>query len=40
MTVSDISVDFFAVKALAQKCTNLQLDPLHLHEVVADFLEA
>ena len=34
--VSDISTDADFVQALADLCTNLQLDPIHLFDVVAD----
>lgn len=34
--VSDISTDADYVQALADLCTDLQLDPIHLFDVVAD----
>lgn len=37
--VSDISTDEHAVKHLAERCTREQLDPIHLNDVIEDFLQ-
>ena len=36
--LSDVSCDFAFVSALAEKCTRLQLDPMHLMDVILDAL--
>jgi len=36
--VSDVSCDLAFVNALAAKCTRLQLDPMHLQDVILDSL--
>lgn len=40
LSVSDVSADFSAVQQLAQQCTDLQLEPVHLLDVVNDFLNS
>ena len=37
--VSDVSTDESAVRHLAERCTEQQLDPVHLENVIEDFLE-
>lgn len=37
--VSDVSVDKTFVEALARCCTDLQLDPIHLFDVVEDAIQ-
>lgn len=37
-SISDISVNIEAIERLVQYCNNLQLDPIHLQDVVTDFL--
>lgn len=36
--VSDISTDFDKVRQLADLCTEQELDPIHLNDVIEDFL--
>ena len=36
--VSDVSTDKQAVQHLAELCTSDQLDPIHLNDIVEDFL--
>ena len=38
ITVSDVSLDKAFVEGLAKLCTELQLDPIHLFDVVEDAL--
>ena len=38
ISISDISLDKAFVDSLASSCTDLQLDPIHLLEVVEDAL--
>ena len=37
-SISDISADIDSIKSLVQLCNNLQLDRIHLQDVVNDFL--
>ena len=37
-SISDISANIEAIERLVQYCNNLQLDPIHLQDVVTDFL--
>ena len=37
-SISDISSDIEPVEHLVELCNNLQLDPIHLQDVVTDFL--
>ena len=37
--VGDVTTDLDALSALCEKCTLLQLDPIHLEDVIYDFLE-
>lgn len=37
-SISDISSDIRSVKRLVELCNNLQLDRIHLQDVVTDFL--
>ncbi len=39
MFVSDVSVDRTFVENLARCCTELQLDPMHLFDVVEDAIQ-
>ena len=36
--ISDLSTDFEAVSRLAELCTEQELDPVHLSDVIEDFL--
>ncbi|MBQ4065407.1 MAG: hypothetical protein IJD10_04845 [Clostridia bacterium] len=36
--VRDVTCDRSALEDLAETCSRLQLSPIHLHEVVEDFL--
>ena len=36
--VSDVSTEYDTVARLAQRCTENELDPIHLGEVIEDFL--
>lgn len=38
-SVSDICLDVNSVEGLVELCNKAELDPIHLHEVVSDFLE-
>ena len=38
-SVRDVSVDRTKISELIQTCNDLELSPLHLEDVVADFLE-
>lgn len=38
--ISDITTDEIAIRQLIQKCNQLRLSPLHLKDVVDDFLLA
>ena len=38
VAVSDISTDVAKVDALIERCNRLALSPVHLHDVVEDFL--
>ena len=35
--ISDISTDIEPIERLVKVCNNLQLDPIHLQDVVTDF---
>ena len=37
-SISDISTDIEPIERLVKVCNNLQLDPIHLQDVVSDFL--
>lgn len=37
-SVSDISLDIESVEGLVELCNRAELDPIHLYEVVSDFL--
>ena len=37
-SISDISSDIEPIERLVELCNNLQLDPIHLQDVVSDFL--
>ena len=37
-SISDISTDIEPIERLVKVCNNLQLDPIHLQDVVTDFL--
>ena len=37
--ISDLSVNIEPVERLVELCNDLQLDPIHLQDVVSDFLE-
>jgi hypothetical protein len=37
-SISDVSSDIDAIERLVEVCNNLQLDPIHLQDVVSDFL--
>ena len=37
--VSDVSTEFEEVRRLADLCTEQELDPIHLQDVIEDFLE-
>ena len=37
-SISDISSNIKPVKRLVEVCNNLQLDPIHLQDVISDFL--
>ena len=37
-SISDISTDIEPIERLVEVCNNLQLDPIHLQDVVTDFL--
>ena len=37
-SISDISTDIEPIERLVEICNNLQLDPIHLQDVVTDFL--
>ena len=37
-SISDISTDIEPIERLVKICNNLQLDPIHLQDVVTDFL--
>ena len=37
-SISDISANIEPVEHLVELCNNLQLDPIHLQDVVTDFL--
>jgi hypothetical protein len=39
-TVSDISSDFCAIETLVNVCNAEELDPIHIEDVVNDFLAA
>jgi hypothetical protein len=39
-SISDISSEINPVKRLVELCNNQQLDPIHLQDVVNDFLAA
>ena len=36
-SISDISTDIEPIERLVEICKNLQLDPIHLQDVVTDF---
>lgn len=36
-SISDISTDIEPIERLVEICNNLQLDPIHLQDVVTDF---
>ena len=40
VTVSGVSTDASCAEELARRCTEAQLDPVHLPDVVADFLNS
>ena len=37
-SISDLSSDIEPIERLVKVCNNLQLDPIHLQDVVTDFL--
>ena len=37
-SISDLSSDIKPIERLVKVCNNLQLDPIHLQDVVTDFL--
>lgn len=37
-SISDLSSDIKPIERLVKGCNNLQLDPIHLQDVVTDFL--
>ena len=37
-SISDISSDIKPIERLVEVCNNLQLEPIHLQDVVSDFL--
>ena len=37
-SISDISADIEPIERLVKDCNNLQLEPIHLQDVVTDFL--
>ncbi len=38
LNISDISCDASKISRLAELCNELQLDPIHLHDVIDDIL--
>ena len=38
LTISDISTNYEEIRRLAEICTNDGLDPIHINDVIEDFL--